>query len=296
MKPLVIYRHDSGLGNRLRLHTAAAAYAWLHRGRLVAWWPRNAACGATFGDLFAAGAEDMGVQPGWRQLLYRFRMRSAGRTFSSTTQAPTARIAELPGPSRGAAFFHPDFRCYVEGDDRMGDVVLAEKVRAGLVPRREVLHRVERLRRRIRWPAVGVHVREGDFAGKYGTRLPGPAAFDAAIAAVRERYPGRSVFCVSDGAASTRVDVAIRPEVNRRDTVEGVREALAHMLLLSQSELIIGTPLSSFNAFAAWWGRVPLVWLAEDWAEALPRAAGWTRDRDPVLLNDTARVCRQFGE
>ena len=244
MIPAVTYLCHAGLANRLRLHIIAAGYALRHQKALHVHWPITEHCASRFTDLF----EPLPYPP-----------------VTSSSIALVARGEPLPALANvPLVVLRTDWQ-YGELSELYNHTTgCADVVRSSLRPRQNIMDEIERFARSMVWPAVGLHIRLGDFKKNgqalsierfivavkahdqlHGTTLPLLLASDgteAELAPIFAAFPGR-IF-------------RRRGSANRIDQ-GALADALIDLWLLSRCQHIIQNPLSSFGQVACFLGNCP---------------------------------------
>ena len=118
---------------------------------------------------------------------------------------------------------------------------------------------------------IGVHCRQTDNSESFYEGLIPPDAYHAHIDRAIERFPGARLFVAADTAAARdrirqRYGTRLLPHVSETDpslgerySLAGQKAALADMIALSRTSLIIGTRFSSFTYVSAVLGDVPFI-------------------------------------
>lgn len=298
------YRNSSGLCNRIRLHMVAAEYADVHGLRLLTQWERNDDCHATFADLFYAPAVS---EYSNLSFFNRLGCRLSRHLMTTGQLSHVCPVNELPPPTKFLTFLHPDFP--TNPATRMARPTRQKHVKR-LQPTAMVTQQIQDLKIDKSQRTVGIHFRAGDFVQKYKDRWVSPAHFVPVIQHVKATLGNVHTFLVSDSDPSDpamrplldSVDTFIETRCRRRDAVDGIAEALAQLILLSQSELIIGTPFSSYNVMASIWGEVPLLVVANDWRDAFQEYQNRVNEdasndvpNKPLMLNCPVVIAEQFA-
>jgi len=277
----VTYTAEEGLGNRLRVHLLAHAFALASGRTMVLDWSVVQACGARFSDLFEVPVGAIEIRHSLHRRIFRLFSRHFGvylnnriLTDSQTVEElawVTARVVRLGEAVQPHAL---DVDGHVLGPFR-------DAVVEALRPVRAVRECVESSVSQFGEFTVGVHVRHGDFRVCFPDRFVATGVYAGVIGRVLTKVPAAIFYVASDDPEATvalqrqcrciaqsrsprvasrqAVDVFGYPEGSNRDTVQGVREGLADMLALARTRLIIGAPGSSFSQMASLFGRVPLL-------------------------------------
>lgn len=289
----ITYTNNHGLANRLRLHVMAHAYALYRKRQLVVNWKRNASCYATYHDLFLDGPPALS-QLGFRQRaeLLANRILSC-RSFNRGDVAKGQTIEDLPQCRRRLVHFRQDLNANVERGSRLGRY--HQQVLEALRPRPEITTIVDDITAGFSSMTVGLHIRLGDFQDKYGSRLPPLERYIKIASTVKMLAPDAEFYLVSDAPVERlsplidAVGARHRTTSARRDSLEGIRDALADIYILAATRLIISTPYTSFSAFAAFLGDRPLFQAHDDWQSVSARlpqviANGWRPVESQYLL------------
>lgn len=241
---VVAYLCHAGLANRLRAHLVAQAYALRYGCALHAHWPRTEHFAATFADLFEA------LPP------------------TPLSRGPLAFIARgeplPPLPQTSLVVFRQDWQ-YIEPNELGAHTAdVADEVRRRLRPRQTIIDETDRFAATMPWPAVGVHIRLGDFK-QNDQALPITRFLSAVAAFDRRNSTTMPLFLASDGSpeelapfyASLPGRIHRRCGSSDRSGNEAVGDALVDMLLLARCQHVIQTPRSSFGQVACFLGGCP---------------------------------------
>jgi hypothetical protein len=118
---------------------------------------------------------------------------------------------------------------------------------------------------------IGVHCRQTDNSKSFYEGLIPPDAYHAHIDRAIERFPQARLYVAADTAAARerirrRYGARLLPHVSEtnpslaeRYTRAGQKAALADMIALSRTSLIIGTRFSSFTYVSAILGEIPFI-------------------------------------
>jgi len=118
---------------------------------------------------------------------------------------------------------------------------------------------------------IGVHCRQTDNSKSFYEGLIPAASYHAHIDRAIERFPRAQLFVAADTAAARerirqRYGARLLPHASEADpslaeryTLAGQKAALADMIALSRTSLLIGTHFSSFTYVSAILGDVPFV-------------------------------------
>ena len=222
----------AGFANRLRA-TVSGICAAEEMGRSICIsWPREAAFGATWADLFDLSASRL---PVWLTFDDRhendLQMCNSAADWLTVQKRSTIRIKSY------GIFFKPSEERWLYWLRR-------------LQPRPEFLHILE-------GRPVGVHIRRTDH--RKAIEQSPTVAFLKAM----DAYPRATTFFLATDDPAERTLVASRYHGRivglyathyRRDILEGVQEAFAEFMQLTQCSEIIGSAASSFSEMAAAYG------------------------------------------
>jgi hypothetical protein len=260
----------AGIGNRLRVLISGLALAEATGRRFSMVWPRTPHCAAAFPELFAsklnvveAEPPDIGLWP----------------TYGGWFDRPTPELLRSAAPH--VVLSTTDW--LVQPEIHPSQVYLLPRCAAildELKPAAYVCAQVETFRAAHFRPAmIGVHLRRGDFRRSHpGSASNTPQAI-AEVARQLEASPEAGVLlCSDDGAVDhwtgrpwrdgvreqftrrfgERV-ISTQPRTLDRCQPEAAQDALVDLLLLRQTQSIVGTRGSSFTEMAVFGRRVPRV-------------------------------------
>lgn len=289
----VSYVACEGLGNRIRTHLVAHAYA-LHTGRRLAVdWAVVQAFGARFSDLFQLNdviemgrwsltARMAGISRRVSRVRFNNRCLHAGQT-----------IADLPRSSALVVEFGEAFTPH--GVEDQGAVLgpYRDAVTAALVPRPQALAKITALRERFAPITVGLHVRRGDYHVNRPEGIVPFEWFSRAATRIRKVVPDVRFYVASDDHEAVRplldeFDCIIQAKPPRqasrqpwavfgydeksdRDTVAGAMHALVDCWALSQTHIIWGYDKSSFSQLSAFLGKNRLLSPTEEHVDSICR-------------------------
>lgn len=287
MNRIVTYHCPSGLANRLRLHCIAQAYAMYTGRRLLVEWERNHVCHAQFHDLFDSELQSVEQLPLLERLSLFVDRKLSCHQFGRGSLPGGYDVTMLPDVSDRIVHFRADTEASIDNGSRMGSY--KERVISSLTPIAEVTDRVDQFMERMdkKCFLVGIHIRMGDFVRKYGDGLPPLKRYIDIATYIVQSCPEVQFILVSDGG--NKVIHAIQNELgdvvqmrcgmeNSRTSVKGLKDALTDMVLLSKCDIVIGTPDSSFSAFGALLGNVPLIRADHSWQNNLSRTLATRTD------------------
>ena len=271
----VTYDNYDGLANRLRLHCLAYAYALKTKRKLIVNWKRNANCYATYHDLFVGGPYSFTLLSQWERLYFRFVKRFDCYSFEPDTWLDGDGVETLENvPNRVVEVSNLD--ASTGKGSRFG--LYHKEVIRSLIPRPEIQENVNQFLYQLNSPTVGIHVRLGDFVDKYGAALPSVEHYFAIIQRITKLWPDAVFILVSDGDKEklsplfNAGNCKIRPKINTRRTIEGMKDALVDLLVLAATDLVVSTPYSSYGGFAAMLGNKSIIRATEGWEQKLDKA------------------------
>jgi hypothetical protein len=227
-----------GLCNRLRVYISACHLAERYGRKLLLSWRSTEDCGARFRDLFTNSIAEVDPRPAspapW-----------TGTSPDNVLQA--VRSSEPVVWLRECGWLVPDA-------DRPKTIPHFE----ALCPVEAVVEGVDALAQRLTRPAIGVHVRRGDFAEhlpqRYHIDLPPLERYFEYL----DDWRG-TIFLATDGGAAVEGEfreryghrVVIHPKRSPgRNTPEAIQDALVDVYLLQRCQAVIGTRYSSFSGLA----------------------------------------------
>lgn len=277
----VTYVATEGIGNRLRIHYLVAAYALHRKIPMVLAWHKNHACGAEFDELFKVPADSLSIEDG-RTLRNNFEKRGKhlihrlnndqGSRFSSIEDIPAFRM-----PVEFGEAFYP--HAFTDNGRMLGSY--REIVRQSLQPSSEVETKLSRLRAALPKHYVGVHVRRCDFLAVFPTQIRSTESYVRECERLLAERPDLVFYLACDDPSVVDEFKNRLPTVSQsrpaykenwltdqhgltfnygdRDTYEGAVSACVDIWMLAGASRIIGTPMSSFSAAAAFIGDRPLI-------------------------------------
>ena len=255
---------QGGLCNRLRVLLSALQARTEGAGSITVEWERNAECKAWFEDLFVP--IDMGNfrvvhrrwwarpitrrnlwLPAFVRLFLGYRVQHAN--YVPATPADFLRLATS---NRRVYLSTCSTLCRYTPD-----------CLARLQPRPELMQRIERIKARFTRNTVGVHIRRTDNAVSMSRSTP--EGFRRAMdREIKRDFKVRFFLATDDEALkATLVQeypdriITQRTQV-RRDTLDGMREAVVDLWCLAATQRIIGSYWSSFTDTAAELRQIPL--------------------------------------
>jgi len=247
----VTYFAYAGLGNRLRAHMMAQAYA-LRTGReLVVSWDKTRHLSADFGELFVWDGPTTA-------------------SYKSSRRLPYVK-GEL-SPQSDRENFEEDIVCFdaqwqfVDSEylfQSLGD--FSGVILGSLRPEAKLAEQIAKVK--SQWPksVVGIHVRRGDFVTHTGQAI----SLDRYITATRKvlsTMPDDThLFMASDASDAELLPIQEafygkieRCAVHPRESAAGAQASLRDLLLLSGTNHLVLTGGSTFGEFAALYGKVPV--------------------------------------
>jgi hypothetical protein len=248
--PTVSYLVFRGLANRMRAHIIAQDFAIRTKRTLVVRWGKTSECGANFTDLFVwDGPSSTSIRD----------VCLVG--YDHVTDVSTDKLtSDLSNET--VVFDNPwQFISRHAFEARLGANINA--ARTFLIPRPDILNEVNAFA--CTWPAsmLGVHIRRGDFVNvAQGISL---TRYITAIHESLKTMPSNTEIFIATDAQPEEIGpltadflgrIRLRPNM-QRDSEAGVKSALVDMLLLSRTNFLVLTPLSSFGEMAAFLGNVP---------------------------------------
>lgn len=269
MNPLLTVVPMGGLCNRLRT-TLSARFVSETLGRPVrVEWGRDPECGAAFdelflpmdGDAFRIVRRSWWNRPAVRRELYWPAMVRLFCYGEQQREYHPARHGEVK------RFVRNHSRVYFSTGYALSDYPVA--LTRLLCPRPEIHERIEIVTRQFPAVTVGIHIRRTDNEKSvHGSPV---SAFCRRMEEEIRTNPDVRFFLATDDDALRRdlcadYPVHLLPRQERpvrRDTLEGVRDAVADLWCLAATRRIYGSYWSSFTDMAAEIGRVPLTIVRE---------------------------------
>jgi hypothetical protein len=252
LPPTVTYLAYRGLANRLRAHILAQDFALRTERKLVVNWPETPECCAQFDDLFVWKSEDRNI-PNKDYCLVRYDRHKHRSSHDLTVNLPhKSVILDINWQFVDRETF----------ETKLGEQL--DAARSYLIPKPDILQEVEKLSLNWSLLTIGVHIRRGDFITTANQGL-GLERYSRSIRKALEIMgDDATIYLASDGSKE-EISPLLREFgariINRpslpRSSREGVRSALIDMLLLSRTQFLILTPISTFGEMAAFLGKVP---------------------------------------
>lgn len=279
MKSQLFILCNAGLANRLHC-IAGAKYIAQHTGReLKVWWPCNHHLNARFSRLFKNTNLQFVHQEDIDNLLMtenRVKFYNCGFNVLKT-EVPECYEIMGDDPEEIVcikSYYTPKFK-------HLREVTMSpHMVRfiRELDPVDQVNEIVNPYAKLFGYPVVGLHIRYGDYLpgqpGQWDANnvklyaKSGVSAFELMIDRILDAKPDTKFFVASINAAiEDRLRdryhpsrIVSQPKVlEGRNSVCGMREAVADMILLSKCRFLIGSDYSQFTLASAELGCIPLV-------------------------------------
>lgn len=295
----------SGLANRLRVLLSGLAVAEVTGRAFAMDWPRTAACGATFDELFA---NRWPVQPSTPEACGRYPL--AGQV------ARRAGPGWLAGAERHLAV--QEVGWLYATDPSLDRQAMAARAACYLAE----LDLLPALRQRIdafaaahfRPTMIGVHLRRGDFLHRRPDVVANTALALAAVDRFLAGAPEAGILlCTDDGAVDplkgavpcegireiffarygSRV-IHTTPRSLDRHTTAAIQDALIELWLLRRTDCLVGSGGSSFSELAAFGRVVPAVQVSAESA-AFRRLAAFCRRSGVEALLRRAPLSDRFA-
>jgi hypothetical protein len=252
LPPTVTYLAYRGLANRLRAHILAQDFALRTERKLVVNWPETPECCVQFDDLFVWKGEDRNIA-NKDYCLVRYDRHKHRSSHDLAVNLPhKSVILDINWQFVDRETF----------ETKLGKQL--DAARSYLIPKPDILQEVEQLSLNWSLSTIGVHIRRGDFITTANQGL-GLERYSRSICKALE-IMGRdtTIYIASDGTKE-EISPLLREFGARvinhpslpRSSREGVRSALIDMLLLSRTQFLILTPISTFGEMAAFLGKVP---------------------------------------
>ena len=256
---------QGGLCNRLRVMLSALSLSRKREDLYVSVeWAKSAECLAEFGELFESFYDtNFSIAPrSWKNTpstRYNLHLPTLLRRFSYDKQLTYYRPHEDKPIEE---YISHNNRVYVSTGYALCDY--SPETVQEIRPRRELQERIDGIVAEFSETMIGVHVRRTDNLQSQHTSTD--EAFFAAMDRELEAEPYAMFFLATDdGALKSRmmarypghVVIQHTPHV-RRDTLEGMEEAVVDLWCLSKTSKILGSYYSSFSETAADLGGIPL--------------------------------------
>lgn len=272
MSPVLTIVAQGGLCNRLRVVLSALFFSRHTERNVTVAWAKNAECFARFEDLF-----------------YPLKTANFGVVGMSWWLTPVSRYnLHLPALLRWAFFdvqqknFHPKVhgalqqltseqqRIYLSTGYALCDYPASSL--SQLKPLEEVQRRIDALTAMFTAYTVGVHIRRTD--NVCAIQSSPTEMFIEAMQAEVECHPQVRFFLATDDICVRELlqthfpdRIIFQPmETCRRDTLEGMRQAVVDLFCLAKTQKLLGSYWSSFTDTAAEIGGMPLTIVKADGA------------------------------
>ena len=254
---------QGGLCNRLRLLFSIMEAEAFGARNISIHWAKNAECRAWFEELFETIDSDnlrivhrkWWAVPRRRQNLWMPEivrgMMGYGRQYVNYRPESVEAFRKVLQDRR---------RIYISSGFSLCDY--SRQTMSRLKPLPDLQRRISELRAGCGERAVGVHIRRTD--NVVSMQHSTPDGFRRAMRRVLQQHPGTRFFLATDDAAlkaellSEMGDRIVTQQAEvRRDTVEGMRDAVVDLWCLAATQRIIGSYWSSFTDIAAELGGRP---------------------------------------
>jgi len=248
-----------GLCNRLRVLMSAGYLAEQCGRKLVLTWRPTDECGARLGDLFTNSIAEADSLPGHLRPWTKTSPDKVGRAVRSSEPIVWVRECEWLVPDADHHKTIPHFEA--------------------LCPVDAVIEGVNAVAQRFDRPAMGVHVRRGDFAEhlpkQHSITLPPLERYYDYL----DDWRG-TIFLATDGGGAVESRfrdrygdrVVIHPKhCQGRNTPKAIQDALVDVYLLQRCHAVIGTRYSSFSGLAWTISGVPHAKVTDREAGSLAR-------------------------
>lgn len=269
----IIIVAQGGLANRMRAIASGFYYSKkLNRDLLVVWY-KNKDLNASFSDIFKTDSLPLKIiEPGtWKyNLIYEiprkknfFISRPVRKLLGITSINDLHTFSENHNLDRlnkinkniiiNSGLQFADFDpAILQEIFRFNDKVIERK--------KNLLHGIS--------PAIAIQIRRTD--NVKSIKYSPLHSFEKAINILRENNSSISCFLATDDSQTKASlsskfpnNIIINPRETRRDTKEGMIDAAAEMLIMSECKTIYGSFWSSFSEIAAFYGGKELVVIKE---------------------------------
>jgi hypothetical protein len=283
----VTYDAVEGLGNRLRIHLVAHAYA-LHTSRkLLLDWKIVKAFGVRFSDLFELNGFQELDGSLWQSALVRLYQKHSFKRLNGLGHlSEDQTVEDLPHYRARLVQFGEAF--WPTGCDNGGAVLgrYSDRVFQSLTPRRRILEKIGFYHSQFSPVMVGIHVRRGDFWISFPEKIVPVERYAQLARVILRIIPAARFFVATDDPHEAKplleefpcviqkkeprevdsdpMEVFKYPNKCNRDTKAGAVEALVDLLLLSRTQLILGAPHSTFSVLASLMGKTKLLYPTRD--------------------------------
>ena len=276
---------SSGLCNRLLLLAGSMRIAEVTQRSFALYWPLNEALGCPFEMLFTNRFEMVTERDLGLILMTNFNLKVYN---AWNTEGPSYRTIQRDGDPDAHIVIIKGWSDPRFGDETAGPEIDAE-VRRRLLDLKPLPEIEAAVNACVLAPAtIGVHVRRGDNVENFGQSRD--EYFFRIMRDILQRRPDAKFFLATDVAAlESRFQdefdgtllTAPKTWASRRE-VQGVREGLIDLLLLSRTAAIIGNVQSSFSQTAARLGNRQMLPADETNSGArLAPTSAWLASRLP---------------
>ncbi|NEX21220.1 hypothetical protein G3480_12995 [Thiorhodococcus mannitoliphagus] len=260
---LLICATHSGLANRLKCLISSIRISELINRDLRLYWPINERCGGRFSDIIRAPISEVeSVKNG-----YFFGRDEYVRDVPETSIiVHTWRFALLESDV-DEKLEYVDFVYDLNKIPDALKVSLCNAMRRLMIPSLEVQQKVEGvITNEFMSEMIGVHVRRTDH--KLATSSSPNETIWRGIQEAKIRLPNAGIFLSTDCKKTEEefldklgsMGIVYRKSEIRRDTREGIEDALADLLLLAKCDLLVVSASSTYSELA-WWlgGHKPVI-------------------------------------
>jgi hypothetical protein len=247
----VSYLVFRGLANRMRAHIIAQDYAIRSERSLSVYWQENEECGASFTDLFVWNGPEAISNKDICFIGYDYELDQSTANLVDTIVNETV-VLDINWQFINRFAFEKRLLAGVDA------------AREYLIPRDDILNEVNHFA--ANWPTsmIGVHIRRGDFVNIADQAIEMERYANAIRESIKTMPADTGIFIATDAQPQEIAtlneeftgQIRMRPNL-QRDSKLGVRSALIDMLLLSRTNYLVLTPLSTFGEMAAFLKNVP---------------------------------------
>jgi len=253
-----------GLCNRLRIVFSAIQAASQTNGGICVEWAANSECHAHFSELFlpvSTGSLRITDRHWWatpsrkRNAYWPCLVRAAmGYRLQRESYVPES-ADEL------SSILQSKHKCFISSSSQLCSY--SRPCIDRLVPQPDIQHNIDRITAKYVKKTVGVHIRRTDNAAAIA-HSPLEAFRRALDNEIRQDFNVRFFLATDDETVKTSLQqeypdriIAQHTSV-RRDTLQGMKEAVTDLFCLAATRKIIGSYWSSFTDTAAELGNIPL--------------------------------------
>lgn len=277
----VTYIAVEGLCNRLRTHFVAHAYALHTKRQFFVDWSVVKAFGVRYSDLFELNSFPEFNRYSLNSTLINFYRKFSMQRYNGKLLNESQTIKSLPdSPAKLVVFGEAFYPWAYENNGAVLDEYL-DVVIDSVKPRAEILKKINDIRGRFSSKTVGIHIRRGDFHISFPDKIIPIENYVEVARHIVKSYPDVKFFLATDDFDEAKplmdeFDCIYQEKAKRtsrsdpykifhynnkcnRDTKQGALEAVADMYLLSATNLIIGSEVSSFSKMASFIGKTRLV-------------------------------------